>query len=117
MYSFGLKTKLTLSNGLINVSSLVKNALLLTLLVKLSGSNPWPGKSIAIAVFVSFSLACQALSIIFDLILVNCVANVDKCSRFVRVVNILLLLLSASILVLDSVSTGLIASLVSFNPN
>lgn len=107
-YSFGLKTKMTLSNGLVSVSLLVKNGLLLTRLIKTYGSNIWStsGKLTAIAIIVILAIAFQAFSIIFDMILINCVN--DKKSRFVRFLNALILVLSLSVLVLDSVANALI---------
>lgn len=110
VYSFGLKTKMTLSNGLLGTSLLVKHSVTLANWLKF-GSAAWSNQRLAaVMVLIIISITFQVIGLTFDIVLLNCVEN--KEAKFVKILNGAILGLSMFVLVLDSIVDGLQQSLI-----
>ena len=109
-YSFGLKTKMTLSNSVVETALIIKNGLTLSKLLKNSGYyGLWTNARYTSATIILIvSLCLQVSAILLDFILLNCIQ--DKKSRFCRFLNVLVLALSVITLILDQVVNGLMES-------
>ena len=115
VYSFGLKTKMTLSNGLLGTSLLVKHSVTLANWLKF-GSAAWSNQRLAaVMVLIIISITFQVIGLTFDIVLLNCVEN--KEAKFVKILNGAILGLSMFVLVLDSIVDGLQQSLIEATEN